>query len=79
MSKKSTNYILLGEIGLRIEEKQPERAGNLHSIRIALTILSVLGYLVSAYQSETLILVLSLITIAVLVRLLWVLFQIEPI
>ena len=74
-----TMYILLGEIGLRVEEKQPEQAGNLHFIRIALTILSVLGYLVGAYQNETIILVLSLVTIAVLVRLLWVLFQIEPV
>ena len=74
-----TMYILLGEIGLRVEEKQPEQAGNLHFIRIALTILSVLGYLVGAYQNEAIILVLSLVTIAVLARLLWVLFQIEPV
>lgn len=74
-----TIYILLGEIGLRVEDKQPEQAGNLHFIRIALTILSVLGYLVGAYQNETIILVLSLVTIAVLARLLWVLFQIEPV
>ena len=74
-----TMYILLGEIGLRVEEEQPEQAGNLYFIRIALTILSVLGYLVGAYQNETIILVLSLVTIAVLVRLLWVLFQIEPV
>lgn len=74
-----TMYILLGEIGLRVEEKQPEQAGNLHFIRIALTILSVMGYLVGAYQNETIILVLSLVTIAVLARLLWVLFQIEPV
>ena len=74
-----TMYILLGEIGLRVEEKQPEQTGNLHFIRIALTILSVLGYLVGAYQNETIILVLSLVTIAVLARLLWVLFQIEPV
>lgn len=74
-----TMYILLGEIGLRVEDKQPEQAGNLHFIRIALTILSVMGYLVGAYQNETIILVLSLVTIAVLARLLWVLFQIEPV
>lgn len=72
-------YILLGEIGLRVEKEQPKQAGDLHFIRIALTILCVLGYLVSAYQNETLTLGLSLVTIAVLVRLRWVLFQIEPV
>ena len=74
-----TMYILLGEIVLRVEEEQPEQAGNLHFVRIALTILGVMGYMVGAYQNETIILVLSLGTIAVLVRLLWVLFQIEPV
>lgn len=74
-----TLYILLGEIGLRVEKEQPVQAGNLHVIRIALTILYVLGYLLSAYQNETLTLVLSLVTIAVLVRLLWILFQIKPV
>ena len=72
-------YILLGEMGLRVEKEQPQRAENLQFVRIALTILGVVGYLIGAYQSETLILILSLITIAVLVRLLWVLFHIEPI
>ena len=74
-----TMYILLGEIRLRVEEEQPEQADNLHFVRIALTILGVMGYMVGAYQNETIILVLSLGTIAVLVRLLWVLFQIEPV
>ena len=72
-------YILLGEIGLRVEKEQPKQADNLHFVRIALTILGVMGYMVGAYQNETIILVLSLGTIAVLVRLLWVLFQIEPV
>jgi len=72
-------YILLGEIGLRVEKEWPKQAHTLHFIRISLTILLVLGYLVGAYQNKTFALLLSLATITLLVRLLWVLFQIKPI
>lgn len=72
-----TMYILLGEISLRVEEKQPDRSVNLQYIRIALTILTVLGYLTGAYHNEVIIVTLSLANMAVLINLLWVLFKIE--
>lgn len=72
-----TMYILLGEISLRVEEKQPDRSANLQYIRIALTILTVLGYLTGAYHNEVIIVTLSLANMAVLINLLWVLFKIE--
>ena len=72
-----TMYILLGEISLRVEEKQPDRSENLQYIRIALTILTVLGYLTGAYHNEVIIVTLSLANMAVLINLLWVLFKIE--
>ena len=72
-------YLLLGEIGLRVKANQPDRADNLQYIRVALTILSVLGYLIGAYRKESIMIVLSCFTIIVLINLLWVLFHIEPI
>ena len=72
-------YLLLGEIGLRVKANQPDRADNFQYIRVALTILSVLGYLIGAYRKESIMIVLSCITIIVLINLLWVLFHIEPI
>ena len=74
-----TLYILLGEIGLRVEKEQPEQAGKLYFIRKALTIFYVLGYLFSEYQNRTLAWILPLVMIVVLVSLMWVLFKIEPV
>lgn len=74
-----TIYILLGEISRRVEVKQPEQAKSLRHIRIALTALTVLGYLVGAYEKETIILLISFCTIVVLLILLWLLFKIEPV
>ena len=74
-----TMYILLGEIGLRVEKEQPEQAGKLYFIRKVLTIFYVLGYLVSEYQNKTLAWILPLVMIVVLVRLMWLLFKIEPV
>jgi len=74
-----TLYILLGEIGLRVEEEQPEQVGKLYFIRKALTIFYVLGYLFSEYQNRTLAWILPLVMIVVLVHLMWVLFKIKPV
>ena len=74
-----TIYILLGEIGRRVADTRPEQAKSLHYIRIALTTLTVLGYLVGAYEHETSIVLISGGTVIVLITLLVVLFKIKPV
>ena len=74
-----TTYILLGEISLRVKEEQPERAENLQYIRIAFTVLAVLGYLVAAYEQETIIFLIACGMLLLYINLFWVLCKIIPI
>jgi hypothetical protein len=71
-------YVLLGEVAARVEKKQPEEAAALHYIRIALTALTVLGYLLSAYNAEAIMMWIMIGMLVVLFALLIVLFKIEP-
>lgn len=45
-------YVLIGEVMLRIGEKQPEVAGSLHGCRIAFVILYAANFLIGSYEIE---------------------------
>ena len=62
-----------------IKETDSRYGSYCFAIRKVLTIFYVLGYLVSEYQNKTLAWILPLVMIVVLVRLMWILFKIEPV
>lgn len=74
-----TMYILLGEMSKRMQNTQSDLAESLHYIRIAMTVLSVAGYLIGAYEVEMVSLILAFAMLIVLFALLGVLLKIEPV
>ena len=73
-------YVLLGEIAGRVAKTQPEQAQSLHYIRVALTALTVLGYLLGAYGELQAVMMWILIgMLIVLFALLGVLLKIKPV
>ncbi len=72
-------YVLIGEIALRIEEKQPEYSNRLEWIRIAFTVIQVCAYVFGSYNIAMVPMLLSVVFIIILVMLLWILFHIEPV
>lgn len=72
-------YVLLGEICRRIEEFQPEEAKLLHRIRIMITALPVLAYLLGEYGNETIMMVITICVVIVLIALLGMLAAINPV
>lgn len=73
-----TMYVLLGEMSKRVQNTQPDLAESLHHIRIAMTVLSVAGYLMSPYETAMLLAILAFVMVIVLIYLLWLLFKIKP-
>ena len=63
-------YVLLGEVAGRIQERQPERAKQLGTIRTCNVVLQAIIFLVSAYGYSELNTVLALVSVGMLIAML---------
>lgn len=63
-------YVLLGEVGHRIQEAQPEKAKQLNVVRMLMAISQVVVFVASPYENEELNALLAVISVGILIGLL---------
>lgn len=63
-------YVLLGEVGGRVREFQPEKASQLNVVRVLMVISQVAVFIVSPYENQELNALLALVSVGILIGLL---------
>ena len=63
-------YVLLGEVGERIREFQPEKAGQLNVVRVFMVISQVVIFVASPYENQELNALLAVVSVGILIGLL---------